>query len=100
MEDYGVGDDGLVHVTTTTTREGETTLPPAHVLVGAEGMASGVRRKLLAGGGAEPASRGYVVYRGVAEEGGKPLAPGFSFQVTPCPRSRVLWLGRLSQHAM
>lgn len=98
VEDYTISADGLVHVRTTTTSSissssssssREALLPPAHVLVGAEGMTgkSAVRRKLLGGGGSRdvgPASRGYVVYRGVAEEGDKALAPGFSFQVCFC----------------
>lgn len=93
----------VVHVATTKTAGGSssssTPLPPADVLIGAEGMGAGagsvVRRGLLGGGGggggdggaAVPASRGYVVYRGVAVAeggGGGPLAPGFSFQVCIC----------------
>ncbi len=72
--DRGGGGGGRVHVTTTSEA-----LPPVDVLVGAEGMVSTVRSKLVGtGGGAQPASRGYVVYRGVAE--GKPAGPDFSFQ--------------------
>ena len=105
IRDFDVVGGGKVqvHVTTTTTTGGSSSrsLPPADVLIGAEGMgspsapASVVRRKLLqrghgdvSSGAVMPASRGYVVYRGVAPAaagaaGGQkgPLAPGFSFQV-------------------
>lgn len=92
-----------VHVTTSTIGGSSSrSLPPADVLIGAEGMMGGapsapasvVRRKLLqqdgdvSSGAVMPASRGYVVYRGVAPAaaaaaGGQkgPLARGFSFQV-------------------
>lgn len=93
LDGFSVDDDGnggVVVRATTTGGGGELV---ADVLVGAEGMHSGVRGRLLqqqqqqqgpSGGGGEPASRGYVVYRGVAEAGGrkKALAPGFSFQVS------------------
>lgn len=88
MADYTIdaSGDGLVRASTTN----GAVLPPAHVLVGAEGMAAAasasvVRHKLLGGrDDGPPASRGYVVYRGVAAtEAGQALAPDFSFQVCP-----------------
>jgi hypothetical protein len=60
------------------------------VLVGAEGMVSAVRRKLLLGADDKPLSRGYVVYRGVAEGKKKPAGPDFSFQVRNSARDAIL----------
>lgn len=93
LEGFSVDDDGNGGVVVRATTTGGGVELTADLLVGAEGMHSGVRGRLLqqhqqgpsggSGGGGEPASRGYVVYRGVAEAGGRKeaLAPGFSFQV-------------------